>query len=63
MKAAMRQVEEIDRIKEAMRKTKSTYLKNDYAKNLRTLKRELKEYCGYRGFDYQRVLMGDFNIE
>ena len=63
MKAAMRQVEEIDRLKEAIRKTKSNYLKNDYAKNMRTLKRELKEYCRYRGIDYQRVLMGDFTVE
>ena len=63
MKAAMRQVEEIDRLKEAIRKTNSNYLKNDYAKNMRTLKRELKEYCRYRGIDYQRVLMGDFTVE
>lgn len=63
MKAAMRQVEEIDRLEKAISKTKSVYLKNDYMKNMRTLKAELKEYCGYRGFDYQRVVMGDFTVE
>lgn len=63
MKAAMRQVEEIDRLKKAIAKTKSVYLKNDYSKNIRTLEAELKEYCGYRGFDYQRIIMGDFTAE
>lgn len=56
MRAAMRQVEEIRRLEKAIGKTKSTYLINDYSKNIRTLKRELREYCGYRGFDYNEVL-------
>ena len=60
MKAAKRQVEEIKRLEEAISKTKSTYLKNDYSKNARTLKAELREYCGYRGFDYKKVINGDF---
>lgn len=63
MKAAIRQMKEIDRLEKAISKTKSVYLKNDYIKNLRTLKSELKEYCGYRGFDYDRILMGDFTVE
>lgn len=56
MRAAMRQVEEIRRLEQAIGKTKSTYLINDYSKNIRTLKRELREYCGYRGFDYNEVI-------
>lgn len=56
MRAAMRQVEEIRRLEQAISKTKSTYLINDYSKNIRTLKRELREYCGYRGFDYNEVI-------
>lgn len=62
MKAAKRQVEEIRRLEKAIEKTKSNHLKNDYSKNIRTLKMELKEYCGYRGFDYEKVLSGDFTV-
>ena len=60
MKAAMRQVEEIRRLEEAINKTKSSYLINDYSKNIRTLKAELREYCVYRGFDYNKVINGNF---
>ena len=60
MKAAMRQVEEIRRLEEAINKTKSSYLINDYSKNIRTLKAELREYCAYRGFDYNKVINGNY---
>ena len=56
MKAAMRQVTEINRIKEAIKKTKSPHLKRDYEKNLRRLMGELKEYCHYRGFKLKEIL-------
>lgn len=59
MKAAQRQVAEINRLKTAMEKTNSNYLKNDYSKRIKTLTNELKEYCGYRGFDFKRVIKGD----
>lgn len=62
MKAAVRQVKEIRRIEEAISKTKSVYLKNDYSKNIRTLKSELREYCGYRGIDYNKVINGNFVV-
>ena len=57
MKAAMRQVAEINRIKEALKKTKSPHLKKDYEKNLRRLINGLKEYCRYRGFKLKEILM------
>ncbi len=63
MKSAMRHVEEMNRLEDAIKKTKSVYLKNDYCKNLKTKRNELKEYCMYRGFDYQKVIMGDFTIK
>lgn len=62
MKAAEREVEEIKRLEDAIHRTKSIYLKNDYAKNIRTRKRELKQYCKYRGFDYKKVINGDFSL-
>lgn len=56
MKAALRQVAEINRLKTAIEKTDSAYLKNDYAKNIRKLQKELKEYCGYKGYDYKAII-------
>lgn len=56
MKAAMRQVAEIKRVEEALQKTESKYLKRDYEKYLDTLKSDLKEYCGYRGIDYNKIM-------
>ena len=61
MRAAMRQVEEINRLKEAVEKTKSAHLKNDYAKNIKRLTAELREYCGYRKYDFRKVMNGDFS--
>ncbi len=56
MKAAMRQVAEINRLKEAIKKTESKHLKQDYGKNLHKLQAELKEYCAYRCFDYNQII-------
>lgn len=56
MKAAMRQIEEIKRLKEAIAKTDSKYLKRDYRKNIRRLEEDLKEYCSYRGFEYGKIM-------
>ena len=41
-------IAEIERIKVAMKKTKSNYLYNDYRKYLKKLIRELNEYRHYR---------------
>lgn len=56
MKAAMRQVAEIKRLKEAMHKSTSKYLKRDYYKKVGTLQNELKEYCRYKGYDYNKII-------
>lgn len=47
-KAERAQLAEISRIKEAMKKTTSKCLLSDYGKNLRRLKRELREYRMYK---------------
>jgi len=44
------------RLKTAFNKTKSTYLKNDYAKAIRRMQEELREYCDYRGLNYKEVI-------
>lgn len=56
MKAVVRQLEEIKRVKEAIKKTDSPYLKQDYQKHLRRLENELREYCYYRGFNYKEII-------
>ena len=56
MKAVMRQIEEINRVKEALKKTESPYLKMDYQKNLKRLKKDLREYCYYRGYSYREII-------
>lgn len=59
MKAAQRQVAEINRLKQAVEKTNSQYLKNDYSKNIKTLTAELREYCGWKGYDFTKVMRGE----
>lgn len=44
MNAEERQIAEIKRVTEAIKKTTSPCLKRDYQKYLKRLKRELKEY-------------------
>lgn len=56
MKAAMRHVEEINRMKEALKKTNSEHLRIDYSKSIKRKQKELREYCYYRGFDYKRLI-------
>ena len=41
-------IEEIRRLKEACRKTESKYLKIDYSKRIKKLKKELSEYNFHR---------------
>lgn len=41
-------IAEIDRLKEAIRKTNSKYLKRDYEKAVIRMENELKEYRRYR---------------
>ena len=44
-------VAEMERLKTAMEKTDSEYLKRDYSKALKRMERELKEYDRYKRGD------------
>ena len=48
MQAIERHIAEMKRLREAFNNTKSSYLKNDYAKAIRRMQGELREYCDYR---------------
>lgn len=56
MQAVERQINEIKRLKAAIEKSNSVYLKNDYSKGIHRLKRELKQYCYFRGYNYKAIL-------
>ena len=56
MKQALKFIDEIKRKKEAVLKTKSTYLKNDYSKSIRQDMEDLKEYCEYKGLDFKELI-------
>lgn len=47
-KAEQAHIAEMERIKVAMEKTDSHYLKRDYAKALRRMQNELKEYRRFK---------------
>lgn len=55
MQAALREINEINRLKYAIKETKSICLKKDYRKKIEDIKNELQEYCGYKGFDYNAL--------
>lgn len=56
MKAVERHIEEIKRYQEAMNKTDSAYLKNDYSKKINRMIKELREYCHYRNYNFKAIL-------
>ena len=56
MEQALLLIDEINRKKEAIRKTKSTYLINDYYKSVRADMFELRDYCKYKGLDFKKVV-------
>ena len=56
MKQALILIDEINRKKQAIKKTNSQYLKNDYSKSIRDDVWELKTYCKYKGLDLKDVL-------
>ena len=58
MKQALKVVEEIERLKGAIEKTKSEKLKHDYSKGIRKLTAELKEYCRYKKLNFNEVMRG-----
>lgn len=56
MSAIKRQVEEINKYKHALKNSNSMSVKSKYGKLIHHLKRELKEYCTYRGYDYSQIV-------
>lgn len=55
MKQAQKFIDEINRKKEAMRKTKSMRLFNDYRKSIRDDLFELRDYCKFKGLDFNEI--------
>ena len=56
MKQALKQIEEINRLQEAIQKTNSPKLRNDYSKAVRHKKAELREYCKYKNIDMKGII-------
>lgn len=56
MEQAIKEIEEIKRMKKAIKTTKSAKLKNDYAKAIRRKINELQIYCDYKGLDIGQLL-------
>lgn len=55
MTQALVVIKEINRLYTACIKTKSQYLKKDYEKQIKVLKKDLKEYCYYKHFNYKEL--------
>ena len=55
MKQALIFLKEINRKKDAIKNTKSKYLIEDYTKSIEEDEKELKEYCLYKGIDYEEL--------
>ena len=55
MKQAQILIDDIKRMKQAISKTKSYKLKNDYTKAINRKTKELIEYCSYRGLVFDSV--------
>ena len=52
MKQIKNEINEINRLKYAIKETKSVYLKRDYIKNIKEIISEIKEYCKYKNYDF-----------
>lgn len=61
MKAINNLVNEIKGHYKAITSTSSPYLIKDREKKIKSLKRDLKEYCFYKGYDY-RAIEKQYNI-
>ena len=55
MKLAQILIDDIKRMKQAISKTKSYKLKNDYTKSIKRKTKELIEYCNYKGLKFDSV--------
>ena len=53
MRQAIKEVNDIKRMREAIKNTKSAHLINDYRKAIVRKTNALKEYCRYRGFKFE----------
>lgn len=52
MKQAIEMVKSINKKKNAIRNTKSKYLKRDFSRSIWSDMQELKEYCLYKSLDF-----------
>ena len=55
MKQALKFIDEINRKLTAIKKTESPFLSTDYMKSINSDIAELKEYCNYRGLDFDKL--------
>lgn len=60
MTALEQHLAEMKRLKTAFNKTNSVYLKNDYAKAIRQMQKDLREYCSYKGLNYKEIIKNNF---
>ena len=56
MNAALNAVEEIREIKRQLDEAKSEKRRRDLQKHFSECLAELREYCGYRNFDFQELI-------
>lgn len=55
MKAIMREIEEINALKDEISKTTSKELVDEYRRAINRKKKDIKEYCGYKNIDYRSL--------
>lgn len=56
MKAIERHMVEIKKYQSIVNESNNPYIINDYSKAIRRLKRELKTYCKFKGFNYNDIM-------
>ena len=56
MKQALKLVAEINRKNEKIRQTRSSYVRNDLYKSIRSDMFELRDYCKFKGLDFKAVV-------
>lgn len=56
MKQIQKEIDEINRLYDASRKTESPFLRRDYKKAIIRKILDLKEYCRYRGLNFKDVI-------
>jgi hypothetical protein len=55
MNQALKLVAEINRKKKRILETRSSYLRNDLYKSIRSDMFELRDYCKFKGLDFKEV--------